>query len=180
MESSKRPIAALATAQFFGAFVDYAWKLAITVLLQRGADAEGAQGAAKLVTIAFLVPLAAGALPAMGIADRFDKRRIVVATKLLELGLCLAGVLVLWLEPGGGNAALFVVGGLGVQSALFSPAKYGMLPRIASHSELSRANGWIEMATYVGLVSGTVAGPFLLGYAGESTWLAGAALVPLS
>ena len=86
-KGSTRPLAALGVAQFLGAFVDYAWKLAITVLLQRGADAAGAQEVAELVTVAFVLPLAAGALPAMGIADRFSNRSLLVATKALEVGI---------------------------------------------------------------------------------------------
>ncbi|MFM7296706.1 MAG: MFS transporter, partial [Planctomycetota bacterium] len=184
MQPARRPLAGLLVAQFLGAFNDYAWKIAVTLLLQRelGDDAPEvqAQRVAGLVTVVFLLPLALGTLPAIPLVDRFSKRSVVVATKVLELVLMLAATASLRAEPGGGVVALAIVGAMGLQSALFSPAKYGLLPQLSPHERLSRANGALEFATFVAIVAGTACGPVLLYAAGASTWLVGAALSMLA
>ena len=184
MQPARRPLAGLLTAQFLGAFNDYAWKIAVTLLLQRdlgGATPDAhAQRTAGLVTVVFLLPLVLGTLPAIPLVDRFSKRRVLVATKALELVLMLAATVSLHADPSGGAAALAIVGAMGLQSALFSPAKYGILPQLVSHERLSRANGAIEFATFVAIVAGTACGPVLLHAAGDSTWLVGALLSALA
>lgn len=180
MTPARRPLAGLLVAQFLGAFNDYAWKIAVTLLLQRelgeGAPDAQAQRIAGLVTVVFLLPLALGTLPAIPLVDRFSKRSVLVATKALEFALMLAATWSLSVEPAGGSIALAIVGAMGLQSALFSPAKYGILPQLVPHERLSRANGALEFATFVAIVAGTACGPVLLHSAGDATWLVGATL----
>ena len=179
MQSQRSPLSGLVVAQFLGSFNDYAWKIVVTLLAQRGLEgagaAEAAQKLAGTVGIAFLLPLALGALPAIPLADRFAKHKVIVATKALEFVLMLAAVAALVIDPTGGLPALVVVGAMGVQSALFSPAKYGILPQIVPHERLSRANGLIEFATFVAIVGGTATGPLLLSMSGATPWIAAAA-----
>jgi acyl-[acyl-carrier-protein]-phospholipid O-acyltransferase/long-chain-fatty-acid--[acyl-carrier-protein] ligase len=180
MPSKRSPLAGLLVAQFTGSFNDYAWKLIVTLLLQRALSGEDiakhAQALTTLVTVVFLVPLALGALPAMPLADRLSKRTLILATKCAELALMIAAAFVLARSPYGGHPALVIVALMGVQSALFSPAKYGILPEIVAHEQLSRANGWIELTTLVGIVTGTAGGGFLLESAGAQLWIAPAVL----
>ena len=51
-----------------------------------------------------------------------------------------------------------ILGLLGVQAALFSPSKYGILPEILPHEKLSSGNGLLEMWTNLAIIGGTVAG----------------------
>ena len=51
-------------------------------------------------------------------------------------------------------AVLFL---MAVQSTFFSPAKYGIVPEALPAEDLSRANGLLEMSTFVAIVLGTVA-----------------------
>ena len=44
---------------------------------------------------------------------------------------------------------------MGLQSGLFSPAKYGIIPELVPHSRLSAANGALEMFTFLAIVGGT-------------------------
>jgi acyl-[acyl-carrier-protein]-phospholipid O-acyltransferase / long-chain-fatty-acid--[acyl-carrier-protein] ligase len=52
-----------------------------------------------------------------------------------------------------------------MQANFFSPAKYGILPEMMGESQLSRANGLLELTTFVAIVVGTSLGTFLF-----STW----------
>ena len=71
------------------------------------------------------------------LADRLSKRSIIVGTKVFELILMLAGVAALIVRPEGGPLTLGVLGLLGVQAALFGPAKYGIIPELVPHERLS-------------------------------------------
>ena len=50
---------------------------------------------------------------------------------------------------------------LGIQSAFFSPAKYGLIPELVAPQQLSRANGIINLLTNLAAIVATVVGGFL-------------------
>ena len=130
-------------------------------------------------TIAFVVftfPLMAISFFAGVLADRLSKRIVILSMKWVEVGLMALGTLALFMNPAGGYLPLIVLAAMGAQSALFSPAKYGILPEILSHEHLSTGNGWLELWTFAAIISGTAAGGLLLDLTGTSTWLAGFAL----
>jgi acyl-[acyl-carrier-protein]-phospholipid O-acyltransferase/long-chain-fatty-acid--[acyl-carrier-protein] ligase len=174
----------LLAAQSISSFVDYAWKLAVTLLLQRelsGADAPARmQAVLTLLTVVFGAPLALGALPAVAVVDRFSKRSIIVATRWVEVGVLITASALLARTPGGGSELLWTVGALGATAALFSPAKYGIVPQLVEHARLSQANAWLELTTLVAIVAGIAGGGVLIEAVGESTWIAPAALAALS
>jgi acyl-[acyl-carrier-protein]-phospholipid O-acyltransferase/long-chain-fatty-acid--[acyl-carrier-protein] ligase len=47
---------------------------------------------------------------------------------------------------------------LALQSTFFSPAKYGILPEMLPDKDLSRANGLVEMTTFLAIILGTTVG----------------------
>ncbi|HEX8204062.1 MAG TPA: MFS transporter, partial [Isosphaeraceae bacterium] len=171
----------LLVAQFFGSFNDNAWKqvVALLAIATAGSDAE-AQGGAALAQLALMVPLMLVSLPAGVLADRVSKRSVILAMKGLELALMIAGAVVLYLHPAGGRPALAILVLLGVQAALFSPAKYGILPEILPHERLSAGNGLMEMWNNLAIIAGTVAGGILLRLSRGQPWHGGLALVGLS
>ena len=75
-----------------------------------------------------MIPLTVISLPAGVLADRVSKRSVILSMKVFELTLMLAGTVALIVQPHGGLLPLAVLGLLGVQTALFMPAKYGILP----------------------------------------------------
>ena len=127
-----------------------------------------------------MVPLMVVSLPAGALADRLSKRSVIVAMKALEVALMLAGTAVLRAYPTGGLPALVILGLLGVQAALFSPAKYGLLPEILPHERLSSGNGLLELWNNLAILAGIVAGGELLGLTAGKPWLAGLVLSTLS
>jgi acyl-[acyl-carrier-protein]-phospholipid O-acyltransferase/long-chain-fatty-acid--[acyl-carrier-protein] ligase len=184
MANPKRPLPGLLVAQFFGAFNDNAFKMMVTLLAIRaawqGIDGELAreQASQSVTTLAFVVftlPLMVFSLPAMALGDRISKRTLILATKLLELVLMACGTVAL-AAAHGGLPGLIVLGLMGVQSAFFAPAKYGILPEIVPHEKLAASNGLLEMWSFLAIILGTVAGGLLLEAAGAQVWIAGAAL----
>ena len=172
-------------AQFCGAFNDNAWKLMVALLGIRSlaalsgpsANLESAsQAETAKAFIVFTLPLMLVSLVAGVLVDRISKRTILVTMKAIEVGLMSAGTLALVMDPAGGWLPLLVLGCMGIHSAIFSPAKYGILPELVSHEHLTEANGWLEMVTFLAILLGTAGGGLLLDLSGTATWCAGTAL----
>ncbi|MCZ6792620.1 MAG: MFS transporter, partial [Planctomycetota bacterium] len=188
----KHPLRGLLVAQFFGAFNDSAWKLLVAGLAIRTLEAvlEGKPleetETQKQFTIAFVVitlPLMIFSIPAGVLADRVSKRTVIFSMKVAEVLLMAAGTVMLWVSPAGGHGLLWILGLMGMQSAIFSPAKYGILPEVLPHDRLSAGNGLLELCTFVAIIAGTVVGPGLLYTVDElhlSTWIAGVVLTVLA
>jgi acyl-[acyl-carrier-protein]-phospholipid O-acyltransferase/long-chain-fatty-acid--[acyl-carrier-protein] ligase len=62
---------------------------------------------------------------------------------------------------------------MGTHSAVFGPAKYGILPEMVRSRDLPRFNGIIQMTTFLALIFGTALGGLLLDHFGDALWKAG-------
>jgi acyl-[acyl-carrier-protein]-phospholipid O-acyltransferase / long-chain-fatty-acid--[acyl-carrier-protein] ligase len=171
----------LLVAQIFGQFNDQAWKQ-IVILLAMGSVAGEAlkQERTAIVTMILLIPLTIISLPAGVLADRVSKRSVIIAMKVFELVLMLAGAAALFVQPHGGWLSIGVLGLVGVQTAFFVPAKYGILPEILPHERLSAGNGLLEMTSNLAMLAGIVGGGIVLYLVGEHTWVGGLILAFLS
>jgi len=153
-------------AQFLGALNDNIFKLLVIFFL---IGVGGDQSAAKVTSLAsaiFVVPFLIFMAYAGKLADRYSKSRIVVWAKFAEIVIMTAGVISFWLgSPLGLYCVLFM---MATQSAFFGPAKYGILPELVEHENLSKANGLLEAFTYLAIVIGTAAGPFMSQITGEN------------
>jgi acyl-[acyl-carrier-protein]-phospholipid O-acyltransferase/long-chain-fatty-acid--[acyl-carrier-protein] ligase len=148
-------------AQFLGAFNDNVYKMIVSIFAVRVA-AAGAQGSARYLAIAgavFVIPFLLFAGYAGELADRFSKTRVLQITKSLEVVTMLMGLAALL--AGRIDLLLIVLFLLATQANFFSPAKYGILPEMISEANLSRANGLLELTTFVAIVVGTSFGTFL-------------------
>ncbi|HSR53903.1 MAG TPA: acyl-[ACP]--phospholipid O-acyltransferase [Acidobacteriota bacterium] len=189
MVSAIRSIRHLLVTQFFGAFNDNAWKLAVTFLAIRSSglepdSAEGLQSTSQLMTTltfcVLTVPLIVFSLPAGMLADRISKRSVIVSMKIVEAVLMISAATVLWIVPESYVLPLIVLGLMGAQSAVFSPAKYGILPELVPHEKLSDGNAHLEMWTFLAIILGTGTGGMLLDLSGDQAWLVGALLFVLA
>jgi acyl-[acyl-carrier-protein]-phospholipid O-acyltransferase/long-chain-fatty-acid--[acyl-carrier-protein] ligase len=187
-------MSSLLTAQFFGAFNDNAFKMIIMLIGIAAVKDQGEfaqQEVSRNVMVALTLPLMLGSIPAMVFGDRVSKRSLIVWTKFSEVCLMALGALVLYLQPDGWPPYIVLIG-MGLQSAMFAPGKYGLLPEVMSHGQLASANGKLEAASFLAIILGTVAGGLLLdlfnsmggAVAGQGTssmvWLAGAILMVFS
>ena len=94
-------------------------------------------------------------------ADKYEKSVQIRRVKLFEVVIMLLATIGFWLD----NIPLlmFVLFLLGLQSTVFGPIKYGILPQILKREELVGGNALIEMGTFVAILGGTIAGPQLAG-----------------
>ena len=182
-DDNRHPLKSLLVTQFFGAFNDNAWKLIVTFLAIRalqsgftGTEAEFQVASQFQTTLAFSVltlPLMLFSLPAGLLADRVSKRSVIISMKFLEVVLMFLAALSLFVAPDKIVMPLIVLGLMGAQSALFSPAKYGILPEIVPHAGLSYGNGLLQMWTFLAIILGTAAGGPLLDRSGSQIWIVG-------
>lgn len=168
MDSRPR-LGGLLTTQFFGAFNDNAMKLMVALLAAAAATASmseadtvgrelATQQQLMIATVVFTLPLMLFSLPSALIADRYSKRSIILAAKVLEFLVMLGGVVVLYFNPLGGVLTFAMLALMGLQSAIFSPAKYGIMPQLCDEKAITRGNGMLELWTFMAIIGGYVAG----------------------
>ena len=108
--------------------------------------------------ILFVVPFLIFSMPAGELADKYSKMKVIVWTLVLEILAMLYGIYaMMWCSEFNAYAALFFVA---LQAAIFLPSKYAILPEIVKKEELSKANGFMTLATYVAIIAGTFLASF--------------------
>ncbi|GJD60479.1 acyl-[ACP]--phospholipid O-acyltransferase [Methylobacterium frigidaeris] len=167
---ASRRFAPLFWCQFFSAFNDNFLKNALVFLIMFGAGGAGGGadgGSAALVTLAgaaFIAPFFF--LSGLGgeLADRYDKAFIAKRLKAAEILAAGVAVLGFWLAS---VPILFVALILfGIVAALFGPIKYGILPDHLARAELPAGNALIEAATFLAILTGTIAGGLAVTHGG--------------
>ena len=150
----------LLITQFLGAFNDNVFKFVVMFLCTDRAKANPLDDWQGYALIAFASPfvLFSGVCGFLG--DRFSKTRIIVVSKVLEILIMGAGLLVFWFtEPSRFQLVLLIMMLflMGAHSTLFGPAKYGILPELYSKNQLPGINGWFLMTTFVAIIGGVAA-----------------------
>ncbi len=138
----------LLIVQFLSAFADNAILFTvIAIVLQTSATASWYIPALQSVFLIAFVLLA----PWVGaIADRYPKPNILIIANLIKASG--AFLLLLAIEP------IIAYGIIGIGAALYSPAKYGILPEYSQQQALLKANSWVEGSTILAVLSGMVIG----------------------
>lgn len=153
----------LLISQFLGAFGDNAILAVIvgqlTYLQKAGRiTAEELRSSNTIYTSLLFVPYIVFAPIAGYLNDRFPKTHWLAGGNLLKI----AGTLLCALSVSQGRVwqgiGYFVVG---IGSAFYGPAKYGILPEILPRERLVKANGTVELLTLVAILSGAIGGSIM-------------------
>ncbi|MGI9470181.1 MAG: MFS transporter, partial [Rubripirellula sp.] len=151
----RRGFMSLVTTQFFGAVNDNLLKGVLTFMVIDGAWAgmlgAGGQG---IVGVCFTVPFILLSGIAGQLADRHSKRRVTQWVKIAEIPIAIIAAIGFF--TGNLWITLLALIALTCQSSFFGPAKYGMIPELVDDSDLSRANGSINMMTNAAVIVGTL------------------------
>ncbi len=164
--------------QGLGALNDNIFKNALAALLVFQASSLAGMNTDQLVNFSamvFILPFFLFSALFGQFADKFEKSRQIRRVKLFELVIMGLATLGFWL---GSLPLLFtVLFLLGLQSTIFGPIKYGLLPQVLKREELVGGNALVEMGTFVAILAGTIAGPLLAGIeAPWPFWVSGTAL----
>ncbi len=174
----QRRFAPLFVTQFLGAFNDNLYKNALVVLLTYQTASWTSLPPAIMVNLAagiFILPFFLFSASAGQLADNYDKAAIARLAKLLEILIVLVAALGFWLHALPVLlAALFM---LGLQSTLFGPVKYSILPQQLHRDELLGANALVEAGTFAAILLGTLSGGLLAAAEQAALWIIGGALL---
>jgi len=111
------------------------------------------------VGVVFALPFLLIVPIAGNFADKFSKRRLIVILKGVEVLVMGFGIFALSLKSA---PMLYVTMFLmSAQSAFFAPCKYGILPEQVGSEKLSKANGALQLFTFLAIICGTVLAPEL-------------------
>lgn len=167
----------LTLAQFFETLNDNIFKVFVTLwALHHSGWPENrvtALGGAMFVLPFLMFSALAGSL-----ADRWSKRHVALWVKGAEVAIM--AVACFFLREAHLGPLLGLVFLLGLHSAFFAPAKYGLLPEILSPKDLSNGNGIIQSTTFLAILLGTPLAIALLQWVGDRPGTAGPLFVGLA
>jgi MFS family permease len=159
----ERTFLPLFLTQFFAAFNDNAFKLAMLTLIsyhlaqsQTLSEHYQALAGALFIFPFFLFSATAGQL-----ADKYDKAKMTRYVKVLELLLMIVGAFGLY--QGSILLMMVTLAGMGIHSAFFGPIKYAILPDHLPRKDLLQATGLIEASTFMAILLGTTMGTLSIG-----------------
>ena len=150
----------LLITQFLGAFNDNVFKFVVMFLCTDRAKANPLDDWQGYALIAFASPFVLFSGVSGYVGDRFSKTNVIFVSKVLEIVVMGAGLIVFWCtEPSHLQLALLlgVLFLMGAQSTLFGPSKYGILPELYPKDRLPGINGWFLMTTFVAIIGGVAA-----------------------
>ena len=151
--------------QALGAFNDNVYRQAIIGLLfYLGLDADERGLYATLAPAIFIAPYFLFSALAGQVAEKLEKHRLIVITTAMEIAIMTLAAVGFVSQ----NLPLLLVAlfATGVQSTLFGPVKYSVLPSILKPEELTGGNGLVEMGTSISILCGMISGGLIFHLAG--------------
>ncbi|WED43971.1 MFS transporter [Legionella cardiaca] len=165
----KRRFLPLFLTQFFGAFNDNAFKLAMLTLISYhlSTSLDQSEMYQAIAGALFTLPFFLFSATAGQLADKFDKAHMSVIVKGFEVCLMIIGGFSLYLQ----SVALMMITltGMGIHSTFFGPIKYSILPDHLQRDELLGATSLIEASTFLAILLGTTLGTLSIGSAQSHT-----------
>ncbi len=155
------------TTQALGAFNDNVYRQAIIGLLfYLGVSPEQRTLYTNLAPALFILPYFLFSATAGQIAEKLEKSRLIRITTGMEIAIMsLAAVGFLTQNLIVLLVALFCTG---LQSTLFGPVKYSILPSVLKPEELTGGNGLVEMGTSISILIGMIFGGLIFKLAGDN------------
>ena len=152
--------------QCFGAFNDNVYRQAIIGLLfYLGVSAEERTLYTNLAPALFILPYFLFSATAGQIAEKLEKSKLIRITTTMEIVIMsLAAIGFLTQNMVVLLVALFCTG---LQSTLFGPVKYSILPSVLKPEELTGGNGLVEMGTSISILVGMIFGGLIFKLAGD-------------
>ena len=165
----KHSLGFLNISQFLGVVNDNLFKLVLVFML---IDAQGPNRANTILSLAgaiFVIPFLLLSSSAGVLADRFSKQRILRYIKAVEIVIMmLAFFAFAYQSAWAGYSLLFL---LAAQSAVFGPAKYGIIAELVPTNAISKSNGLITSFTYLGIIIGTFFASFMTEITDHNFWV---------
>ncbi|GAB3341425.1 MFS transporter [Marilutibacter aestuarii] len=166
--------------QSLGAFNDNVYRQAIIgMLFWLGASSDDKALYASLAPAIFILPYFLFSAIAGQVAEKLEKSRLIRITTAMEIAIMSIAAIGFWLQSL--PILLVALFCTGMQSTLFGPVKYSILPSVLRPEELTGGNGLVEMGTSLSILTGMIVGGLLFKLAGAHGPLAaGATIIALA
>src|SRR3546814_2245704 len=136
------------------------------MLFWLGVSAEQKTLYATLAPAIFILPYFLFSALAGQFAERTEKATLIRITTAMEIAIMsLAAIGFATTNMTVLLVALFLTG---VQSTLFGPVKYSILPAVLQPRELTGGNGLVEMGTSISILLGMILGGSIFAMAGDT------------
>jgi 1-acyl-sn-glycerol-3-phosphate acyltransferase len=145
--------------QALGALNDNIFKNALIIMLSFQAAEQlpiDSNIVVNVAAILFILPFFLFSATAGQLAEKFEKSRSIRLVKLCEIIIMVLAVIGFYLQNY--YWLLSVLFLMGVQSAIFGPLKYGLLPQHLKNEELVGGNALVESSTFLSILLGTIIG----------------------
>ncbi|KHL56800.1 MFS transporter [Xanthomonas cannabis] len=152
--------------QALGAFNDNVYRQAIIGLLfYLGIDAAQRTLYTNLAPALFILPYFLFSALAGQIAEKLEKQKLIVITTTMEIAIMSLAAVGFITE----NMVILLIALFctGLQSTLFGPVKYSILPSVLKPEELTGGNGLVEMGTSISILCGMIFGGLIFQIAGS-------------
>jgi len=147
----KKGFYTIIAAQFISSLADNALLIAAIALLS---VIRSAAWVTPLLQIFFTVSYVLLAPFVGAFADSMQKRHVMFISNALKASGCL--MMIVGVHP------MIAYGVVGFGAAAYSPAKYGILTELLPPEKLVKANAWLESATVLSTIVGTMVGGALI------------------
>ncbi len=172
------------SVQALGAFNDNVYRQAIigllgAMVLSGAVGSETRATYTQLAPAIFILPYFLFSAIAGQIAEKLEKQKLIVITTAMEIAIMSVAAIGFVLQ----NMPLLLVALFctGLQSTLFGPVKYSILPSVLRPEELTGGNGLVEMGTSLSILLGMICGGMIFVLGGEhAPWIAAVAIVLLA
>lgn len=167
--------------QALGAFNDNVFKNGLVILIGFKSVTLALAQRNRYTNVAaalFILPFFLFSAVSGQLADKYDKARLAVVVKGLEIAIMAVGAYGFVTDD---LAVLFaMLFMMGLHSTLFGPLKYGLLPQVLHERELVGGNGLVEMGTFLAILLGTLLGGVLMGSGANGSVLVAVATLLLA
>ncbi|AAP04762.1 MFS transporter [Chlamydia caviae] len=156
----KKSFRALVITHFLTILNDNLYKFLLVFFLLEGKGLTENAKILSYVSLFFALPFLLLAPLAGSLSDRYQKRNIILVTRLIEI-LCMSlGLYFFYIQSALGGYVVLIL--MASHTAVFGPAKMGILPEMLPLDYLSKANGIMTAATYTGSILGSCFAPLLV------------------
>lgn len=148
-------------------FNDNAAKLLLVGLAQMALPEDQAKLMVSLVAVLLVLPFVFLSPTCGWLADRYPKRDVLWWGLILQVAAMLLLCVAIAAQSITIAVGCFIL--LAIQSAIFSPAKQGILKELVGSGQLGSAVAWMEMLTISAILVGSLAGGLLIDEGTRST-----------
>jgi hypothetical protein len=152
----KKGFYTIIAAQFVSSLADNALLIAAIALL---AVIRSPAWVTPLLQVFFTISYVVLAPFAGAFADALQKRHVMFVSNAMKAAGCL--LMIAGVHP------VIAYGVVGLGAAVYSPAKYGILTELLPAEKLVAANAWLESATVLSTIAGTMLGGALISHYAE-------------